>query len=93
MSSSTEIFRSILECIDTKSSQIIDAPFVPVPIKTRMHASLKKAGKTTTATRITSTSTKQQAHIASHACTDASVHDSQVFEVVLRNQDAGGGQV
>lgn len=31
--------------------------------------------------------------IASHACTDASVHDSQVFEAVLRNQDAGGGQV
>jgi IS5 family transposase len=31
--------------------------------------------------------------IASHACTDASVHDSQVFEAVLRNQDAGGEQV
>jgi len=31
--------------------------------------------------------------IASHACTDASVHDSQVFEAVLRNQDVGGEQV
>jgi len=31
--------------------------------------------------------------IASHACTDASVHDNQVFEAVLRNQDVGGEQV
>ena len=31
--------------------------------------------------------------IASHACTDASVHDSQVLEAVLRRQDAGGKEV
>jgi transposase, IS5 family len=31
--------------------------------------------------------------IASHACTDASVHDSQVLQAVLRRQDAGGKEV
>ena len=31
--------------------------------------------------------------ITSHACTDASVHDSQVLETVLRSQDAGGKEV
>lgn len=31
--------------------------------------------------------------IASHACTDASVHDSQVLEAVLRDQGAGGKEV
>ena len=31
--------------------------------------------------------------IASHACTDASVHDSQVLEAVLRSEDAGGKEV
>ena len=28
--------------------------------------------------------------IASHACTDASVHDSQVLEAVLRDEAVGG---
>jgi IS5 family transposase len=31
--------------------------------------------------------------IASHACTDASVHDSQVLEAVLRTQEVGGKEV
>jgi len=31
--------------------------------------------------------------ITSHACTDASVHDSQVLEAVLRDEDLGGKQV
>jgi IS5 family transposase len=31
--------------------------------------------------------------IASHACTDASVHDSQVLEAVLRDETVGGKQV
>lgn len=31
--------------------------------------------------------------IASHACTDASVHDSQVLETILRAQEAGGKEV
>lgn len=31
--------------------------------------------------------------ITSHACTDASVHDSQVLETVLRSQDVGGKEV
>jgi len=31
--------------------------------------------------------------IASHACTDASVHDSQVLNAVLRSQDVGGKEV
>lgn len=31
--------------------------------------------------------------IASHACTDASVHDSQVLDVVLRSEDVGGKEV
>jgi transposase, IS5 family len=31
--------------------------------------------------------------IASHACTDASVHDSQVLEAVLRGEDVGGKEV
>jgi IS5 family transposase len=31
--------------------------------------------------------------IASHACTDASVHDSQVLEAVLRAQEVGGKEV
>jgi transposase, IS5 family len=31
--------------------------------------------------------------IASHACTDASVHDSQVLETVLRDEGVGGKQV
>lgn len=31
--------------------------------------------------------------IASHVCTDASVHGSQMFEAILRNQDTGGKQV
>ena len=31
--------------------------------------------------------------ITSHACTDASVHDSQVLETVLRSEDAGGKEV
>jgi IS5 family transposase len=31
--------------------------------------------------------------VASHACTDASVHDSQVLEVVLRGDDVGGKEV
>ena len=31
--------------------------------------------------------------IASHACTDASVHDSQVLEAVLRGENVGGKEV
>ena len=31
--------------------------------------------------------------IASHACTDASVHDSQVLDAVLRGEDEGGKEV
>jgi IS5 family transposase len=31
--------------------------------------------------------------IASHACTDASVHDSQVLEAVLRGEDVGAKEV
>ena len=31
--------------------------------------------------------------IASHACTDASVHDSQVLEAVLRDEAVGGKEV
>lgn len=31
--------------------------------------------------------------IASHACTDASVHDSQVLDDVLRSEDVGGKEV
>ena len=31
--------------------------------------------------------------ITSHACTDASVHDSQVLETVLRSQNVGGKEV
>jgi transposase, IS5 family len=31
--------------------------------------------------------------IASHACTDASVHDSQVFDTVLRDESVGGKEV
>lgn len=31
--------------------------------------------------------------VASHTCTDASVHDSQVLETVLRDEDVGGKEV
>ncbi len=59
--------------VELKSGQIIDATFVPVPIQrnSRGNSALIKAdavplewGKT----------------IARHACTNASVHDSQVLE-------------
>ena len=36
---------------------------------------------------------KETKLIASHACTDASVHDSQVLETVLRGEELGGKEV
>ena len=36
---------------------------------------------------------KDTKRIASHACTDASVHDSQVLEPVLRDETVGGKEV
>jgi IS5 family transposase len=36
---------------------------------------------------------KETKLIASHACTDASVHDSQVLEAVLRDEAVGGKEV
>ena len=86
--------------IELKSGQIIDATFDPVPIQRngRDNNALIKAEAVPIRWGLDTEQHNKLAHkdtklIASHACTDASVHDSQVFEAVLRNQDAGGGQV
>ncbi len=59
--------------VELKSGQIIDATFVPVPIRrnSRGNSALIKAG---------AVSLEWGKTIARHACTDASVHDSQVLE-------------
>ena len=77
--------------VELNSGQIIDATFVPVPIQRngRDSNALIKAG----AVPIEWGRDTEQLDKLAHKDTDTSVHDSQVFEAVLRNQDVGGEQV
>ena len=85
--------------IELKSGQIIYATFVPVPIQRngRDNNALIKAGAVPIEwgqdTKPNKLAHKDTKLIASQACTDASVHDSQVLEAVLRDEAVGGKEV
>ena len=108
--------------VELKSGQIIDAPFVPVPIQRNGHENnalikadavpidwgknkaklaqkdmdarwTKKGGQNHYGYKNHINIDKATKLIAASACTDASVHDSQVLDAVLRDEAEGGKEV
>ena len=108
--------------VELKSGQIIDAPFVLVPIQRNGHENnalikadavpidwgknkaklaqkdmdarwTKKGGQNHYGYKNHINIDKATKLIAASACTDASVHDSQVLDAVLRDEAEGGKEV